>query len=149
MVLVKKALFIHSILRINFNAIITGVFKARVIDYIKDRNISVDNNFDSPVFDLLNAGKRLGLLSVILDMLGGTLPIGSTPAWAKIVWERAWALDDTHWRSMSMVHNSNDMLFYTIPSSRYLCWWQIADYNPLVQRTSEIMAKFICRASRL
>ena len=83
-------------------------------------------------------------------MLGGTLPIGSKSAWAKIVWDRAWALDDIHWRSMSMVHNSNDMLFYTIPSSRYLqdVGGQIADYNPLMQRTSEIMAKLICRASR-
>ena len=149
LILVKKVLFIHSILRITANAIITGVFKVRVIDYIKDRTLSEANNYDSPVFDLLNAGKRLGLLGVILDILGGVRPIGSKTAWSKIVWERAWALDDTHWRSMSMVHNSNDMLFYTIPSSRYLCWWQIADYNPLMQRVSETMAKLICRASRL
>ena len=82
-------------------------------------------------------------------MLGGSLPIGSKPARAKLVWERAWALDDAIWRSVSMVHNSNDTLFYMIPNSRYPYWWQFADYNPLMQRTSEIMAKLICRASRL
>ena len=41
------------------------------------------------------------------------------------------------------------MLFYTVPKSQYLIWWQIADLNLDMQKTSENMAKLICRASSL
>ena len=149
LILVKKILFIHSILRMEFNEIIKGVFKARVIAYVKDRISGEVNIYDSPTYDLLNACNRLGMLGLLIDMLSGSIPIGSKTAWSKIVWARAWSLDDTYWRSLCLVHNSNDMLFCTIPESRYLIWWQFADKIPRMQRTSETMAKLLCRASRL
>ena len=125
------------------------VFKARVIDYIKNRECGEENKYDSPLFDLLNTSRGLGLLDRVLGILGGATNPGGKGAWAKTVWEKAWLLDDAYWQSLCLVHRSNDVLFCTIPKTKYLIWWQLADGNRLMQRTSETMAKLICRTSRL
>ena len=66
-----------------------------------------------------------------------------------MVWGKAWAVDDAHWRSMYMIQQSNDMLFLTTPKSGYLIWWHIADNDFLMQKTAETMARLVCRASLL
>ena len=106
----------------NIKSIITGVFKAREEEYIKNRNIGEVNEFDIPAYDLLNATNRLGLMGIELDMLSGISKVGSKAACSETVWERAWTLDDTYWRSLHLVHSSNDMLFCTMPMSKYLIW---------------------------
>ena len=93
---------------------------------------------------LLNASNRLGLLGAVLDMAAGVSVIKSKANWSKTVWTNAWALDDMHWHSLYLLNSSNDMLVCTMSKSKYLIWWQLANHNRLMQKTSETMAKLIC-----
>ena len=149
LILVKKVLFILTLLRMGHNDIVRDVFKARVIAYIQNREDGMQNQYDSPVFDLLNAANRLGLLGLVLDMAAGVTIIISKVNRSKKVWSNAWGLDDSHWHSLFLLNSSNDMLICAMSKSRYLIWWQLADYNRLMQKTSETMVKLISRASHL
>ena len=149
LILVKKVLFIHTFLRMKHNSIIVSIFKARVVDYLKDVARGETNVFDSPVYDLINASKRLGVKEEICNMLAGNVNIVSKVSWSKLVWAKAWALDDAYWISLCMINRANDVLFCTIPKSKYLIWWQMADKNSSLQYMGETMARLICRASRL
>ena len=148
-ILVKKVLFIHTILRMEQNSIIVNISKFRALEYIRNTMVGEANEFSSPVYDLLNACSRFGLIGTIFDILTGNINMVSKVAWSKAVWEKAWVLGDAYWRSLCMVHNSNDMLLCTIPKTKYLIWWQMVDKCPALQRMGETMARLVCRASRL
>ena len=148
LIIVKKVVFIHTLIRMVNNARLSTLFKARVIDYLSDRKRGECNSHNSPVYGMLNACKRLGVLDIALRAIGGTA-IYSKNMWSKMAWEKAWEMDDAYWRSTSVIFNRNDLLYCTITKARYLVWWQLADKFPQMQRMCETMARLICRTSQL
>ena len=145
---VKKVLFIHTLVRMINNNRLSTIFKARVLDYLKDRENGESNVHCSPIFSMLNSSKKLGLIDIVLDTICGRVRF-SKSMWSKMVWEKAWETDDAYWRSTCLIFKRNDLLYSTIANPRYLVWWQLADKFPQLQKMCENMARLICRTSQL
>ena len=55
--------------------IIRKVFITRAISYMSNNFECCINKYKSPVFDILNAAKCIGLLNTVYGMINGTTPI--------------------------------------------------------------------------
>ena len=146
---VKKLIFIRSILKMDGNNVIRKIFELRLSDFINDRQKGRLNKFRSPVFDILNVAVSFGLFKVIQDMFNGQIKVVSKSAWSKIIWERAWKLDDADWSAINSIFKDNDLLVRTMGNTRYLNWWALSDMDYRLVGTCETMAKIVCHSSRL
>ena len=79
---------------------------------------------------MLWAAKRLGLHNLCIDMIEGNLAIMGKKAWSKLVWEKAWILEDVYWDSRMLIHKDNDLSYATLCHTRYMSWWRLADLFP-------------------
>ena len=136
-VLVKKLLFAMSILRLDIENVVNGNF-----------NID-DNSYNSPTIGMIKAAKRLGLLGFIKDFVTGVTGIPSKCAWSKVVWAKAWQLEDMFCDTMKYVYKETDLMSDIMCTTKYLIWWEISDENAEMIRISENMVKLVCHASRL
>ena len=117
-ILVKKLLFVLSIFRLKDNSIIRELFCRRAMDF---KNLTSGlNKFRSPTHDMLWAAKRLGLHNLCIDMIEGNIAIIGKKAWAKLVWEKAWILEDVYWDSTKLIHKDNELLYTTLCHTRYM-----------------------------
>ena len=107
------------------------------------------NRFNSPVFNLLDTAIIFGVFNTISEMCTGKSPIISKRAWSKLIWDRAWKLEDANWRAANIIHKDNDLLVRTIGETRYLTWWTISDLDYRLVRMCEDLSKLICHASLL
>ena len=107
------------------------------------------NMFNSPLFDIFNSCLRLGLLEQLVKMAKGMIPIMSKTGWSKLVWEKAWTLDDAYWKSLLATTDDNNILYKTIGVPRYLSWWQISDNYPRHAKMCESLARLVCKTSLL
>ena len=82
LILTKKVIFIHTLVRMVNNNRLCTLFKARVLDYLTDRKVGESNIYGSPIFGMLNASKRLGLLDIVLNAIGGSVTY-SKSMWSK------------------------------------------------------------------
>ena len=57
------------------------------------------NMYNSPVFDILNAAFRMGLLNTVYGMINGSIQVYSKKAWSEYVWSQARKLEDAFWQS--------------------------------------------------
>ena len=81
------------------------VFMSRVRDYVVNRNVINGNPHCSPVFEMLDTSVRFDLLEPILEMIFGDTQITHKKAWSKLIWEKAWSLDDAFWKSTRLVYD--------------------------------------------
>ena len=98
-------------------------------------------------FNMLNTCIRFDLLETVLEVDLGYTQVVHKNAWSKDLWERAWRFDDIHWKSTTILHETNDLLINTVGKSQYLTWWYIADNTPHLQAVCEVMARLVCHAS--
>ena len=146
---VKKLLFLLTYLYMQDDNRQKQVFVSRVRDYVINRNAINNNPHCSPVFDMLDTSVRFDLLEPILEMVLGDAQVTHKKAWSKLVWEKAWSLDDAFWKSTRFVYSKNDLLCKTVGNAHYLTWWHIADNAPYLQGMCETMARLVCHASQL
>ena len=64
-ILIKKLLFIMTILRMDCHNVIRSIFVSRLNYYLVNVEVNKNNRFKSPTFDLLNACSKLGLLNLV------------------------------------------------------------------------------------
>ena len=138
-----------TILRLETPNVIKDVFLLRLEQYYKDQCKSMRNMFNSPLFDIFNSCLRLGLLEHIIKMVKGSSPIMSKKMWSKLVWEKAWSLDDAYWKSLMATTDDSNILYKTIGVPRYLSWWQISDNCPRHTKMCESLARLVCKTSLL
>ena len=105
--------------------------------------------YNSPVFDILNAAFRMGLLNTVYGMINGSIQVYSKKAWSEYVWSQARKLEDAFWQSTFVLNQNCKYLYSTMGSARYLTWWAISDKFPSTLRMCENLAKIICRCSKL
>ena len=148
-IMIKKILFLLTILRLETPNIIKEVFLLRLDSYLNDIPSSRRNIFHSPIFEILNSCSRLGMLNMVIKMANGSIPLPGKKRWAKLAWENAWALDDAYWKSLSITTNDSDILYKSIGQPRYLSWWQISDNLPEHTKMCECMARIVCKACML
>ena len=146
---VKKLLFILTILKMSEDMLTRRVFEKRLNGFCNNREQCSINVYRSPIFDMLNVAVQFGLLETIRKMTTGESGVTSKEGWSKIIWKRAWTLDDADWRASNMVLRDNDLLSLTIGNSRYLTWWHISDIDHQHIQMCENMSKIVCHASVL
>ena len=120
-----------------------------MLSYIYNRKQGQENVFHSPIYDLPNTSNRFGLLHNILEMVAEHVPCSAKKSWSRLVWQRAWALDDVYWDSTMLLFSRTDLLRKSLGKSQYLTWWFLADNLPHLQGTCETMARLVCHASQL
>ena len=145
---VKKLSFIRSILAHNYPTISKRVFceRARVIF----RN-PLDHNVDpeySIVLDLLNVATLFGMYQIVRNIVERD-HLYDKHTWKRMIWEKAWSLEDAFWQVECRIHKSLDLLENVGSGNRYLSWWFIADKFPTLIIMCENMAKLVCHASLL
>ena len=148
-ILIKKLLFVLTILRLDVDSIIRRVFIDRVAHF---RNIGINcdvNPLNSPTLDMLISAKRFGLLSIIFDMCTGNLPIAQKNRWSRLVWDKAWEIEDLFWSSTTIIHKDNDLLVKALTETKYLSWWAMSDNQPHMISVCKTMVKLISHSSRL
>ena len=124
------------------------IFCERMEVYLGDRVRSRENPFNSIVFDLLSVVYRYGLLTEVTNMarLGH---FWSKDVWTKMVWKRAWELDECFWRIQVRCHRNLDLMYEVCGGPSYLCWWKIADYNHNLMKCCEMMVRLVSHSSLL
>ena len=144
----KKIIFILTILR-NSGGVLLEFFKSRLDEFINDRIGCQSNLNRSPMFDMFNECARFDVLALLQDLAMCVVPLMSKPGWSKLVWQRAWTIEDAFWASTNLIMRENDLLVGTMSKTNYLAWWQLSDRHPEYMRSCEIMARLMCHSSRL
>ena len=94
LILVKKLLFVLTILKMNIQNPVRRLFVYRSKVFCENSNTGEINNFNSPVFDNLSAANRLGLLNTLMGMINGSFAVYGKSCWSKFVWSQAWRLEE-------------------------------------------------------
>ena len=101
------------------------------VAHFRNKGVLDNNNtLNSPTLDMLISAKRMGLISIVYDMCLGILPLATKRRWSKLVWEKAWLIEDSFWTSTSILHKDNDLLVNALTKTRYLTWWEMSDHYP-------------------
>ena len=148
-ILVKKLLFALTILRLDPENIVRKIFTVKVKLFHENRNSHSLNLNRSPTFDILNQASKAGVYNLLYDMTMGNKYILPKVTWSKLIWSKAWQLDDMYWHTTNIFNDKNDLLNRLERKSMYLPWWDLGDTTPSMIGTCEIMARLICHASRL
>ena len=69
--------------------------------------------------------------------------------WKKMVWDRAWSLEEMVWRIEYRLQKSLDLVCSINPNPEYLTWWALSDKYPEYINICETMARLVCHASLL
>ena len=129
--------------------VINKVFSLRLKKFCEDKEKCRKNRHNSPVFDLLETAMIFGVLGTVQAMTEGNSRIMSKKIWSKLIWDRAWDLDNANWHARNLVFKENDLLTKTIGDARYLTWWAISDTDYRLVRMCETMSRIICHSSQL
>ena len=73
----------------------------------------------------------------------------SKKEWSILVWERAWSIERADRSFGKGCFEVGSLINDIMEESTYLIWWEIADEHPVLMQFYEVMAKIICRTSRL
>ena len=88
---------------------IRKVFCQKAIEYQRNYDRGRENGYNSPIFDILNAASRLGLLNTVMGMLNGSVARYGKGSWFKYV-----QIDDVFWQSTFTLNNDCMYLYKTV-----------------------------------
>ena len=144
----KKVIFIRSICVLEEGSMYKDVLQKRCQTFNTDVERHSENVADSPIFEMLKCAILYGLYQEVLYMIN----IGcqfSKQQWSSLVWERAWSIENSDRVYSNNLFQIGSLLNEIMGERTYLIWWEIADENPALMQYCEVMAKIICRTSRL
>ena len=106
----KKLLFTLSILRLAPQNIVRQIFIMKVNMFHENKNLHRLNLNRNPTFDILNQAIKAGVYNVLYDMSTGKKHIFPKATWSKMIWAKAWQLDDMFWHTTNIFNTSNSLL---------------------------------------
>ena len=127
---------------------IMKLLKSRARTFNENINICIENEYKSPIFEILRVSLNLGLYDDVMRMIFGR-NVYSKPLWKARVWDITWRMEDLYWRQINILYRNDNLLFKTTSNPRYLTWWHISDLLPGIMRNCEDMAKMVCGTSEL
>ena len=148
-ILVKKLLFALTILRLEPDNVVRKIFTIKVSMFNDNRDECSKNCNHSPAYDILNNAIKAGVYNILYDMTMGKKQLIPKVTWSKLIWSKAWQIDDIYWHTTSVLNKNNDLLMKICSTSRYLPWWELSDISPDMIGICETMSRLICHASRL
>ena len=142
---VRKLLFIHAIMSLEDENLSKMIFieRGRKV-LLNDTPLS---DMWSIVDDLLNVASVFNFTDEVSNMVRGHLYDKLT--WKRMLWNRGWSLEDTHWCLEARLYKELDLLTRICPNPRYLTWWNLSNKYGETIYFCEIMAKIISHASLL
>ena len=147
LVQLRKLLFLRSILVMGHDDVIRVVFIERY-RAINRRGHLDDLHAESVVSDLIYI-INLFKLNEEVDNIVERDQMCQKNVWRKLVWERAWSLEDMYWRIEYKLQKSLDLVSAINPNPEYLTWWALSDRYPEYISICETMARLVCHASLL
>ena len=145
---VKKLLFLRTIIFRDENCIYKKILKLRADSFNRNMRKGIDNMYDSPIYDFLRISIMYDLHDEVMRMIYG-IRIYSKPEWKKTVWAAAWKVEREDWLYRLAIHKSIITINKVSGDIYYLVWWLLSDMVPRLTRECELMAKFVCKCSRL
>ena len=147
LVQVRKLLFTRSILVMEHDDVIRIVFIERY-KTIKSQGHTDDLYADSIVADLIYTISMFNLSEEVDNMVERD-QMYQKSVWKKMVWDRAWSLEEMVWRIEYRLQKSLDLVCSINPNPEYLTWWAMSDKYPEYINICETMARLVCHASLL
>ena len=129
-------MFLKTILVMEEDSICRRILLQRTQDYLGNEHCSKINENDSPIFDLLNVSRKIGLFDTCIRMIT-TGCLYSKQEWKTRVCEHVWHLDDEECIMMSRQPDHTVLLFEIMKGPFYLVWWIISDLYPRWTRICE------------
>ena len=145
---IKKLLFIRSILAMGDDEIVKIVFIEKARRYFLEGPAEVIGGEWSIVRDLLNITSLFNLEDEVRNMIERD-HMYEKNTWKKLVWDRAWSLEDTFWRIEVNLKKELKILSNVNPSPRYSTWWALSDNDHSCIYFCETMVRLNCHASLL
>ena len=108
---VKKLLFVLTILKMVPENPLRRIFELRFEEFCRNFDKCRKNEYSSPIYNILHAAVIYGLIDAIKGM-------SSKRTWSKLIWERAWKLEDANLRASNMILKDNDILALTVGDTR-------------------------------
>ena len=102
----------------------------------------------SIVRDLLSVASLFNLGSEVKNMVERD-HFYEKSVWEKMIWDRAWSLEDTYWRIETHLKRELDILSEVNHSPRYSIWWTLSDNDHSCTYFCKTMARLTCHASLL
>ena len=143
---VKKLMFCRSIIVLKENMPIREVFIDK-IRTVREENLPLRNDFDSPITDLINTGHEMNVMNHLIDFANGN--VISKSKWRNIVWTQAWQQEIDEWHEKVAQSNACSLVSMVTTGPSYSIWWQIADKTPELVNKCEVMIRLLCKASSL
>ena len=145
---IKKLMFVQTILQMDEDNYIRKIFKERALTFNDNIRRGVNNEFRSPIFDMLKVSINFGVYEQIMRQLFMQNMVGKME-WKKCIWKKAWELEDSFWDRQIFLQKKCQFLVKTVQHPRYLTWWYLSDLYPNLMYQCEDMAKLVCNASKL
>ena len=145
---VKKLLFLRTITIMKDECLYKKILQAGAARYNLDRNKGMRNENDSPIFDLLNVCREVG----IFDTCMNTIENGhyfSKEMWRSLVWSAVWSREDNDVHISYTQLAVRPRMFDVIDKPYYLSWWIMSDNFHKMTGICEKMAALVCGCSML
>ena len=145
---IRKLIFVRALLSLDPGDLSRIFFVERATRIFNDNNDPSPFEEWSIVADLLHVAEIFNLSDEIRNMVlrGHQYAKGE---WRKIVWNRGWSLEDTHWSLESRLYKDLNLFVSVCPSPRYLTWWSLSNKFPEMINVCENLAKLICHSGLL
>ena len=144
----KKVIFIRSICVMEDGSMYKDVLKYRCEVFNSDVEKYSKNEADSPIFEMLKSAILYGLYQEVLYMINTGCHF-SKKEWSNLVWEKAWYVEELDRNFSRNFFETGTLLNDIMGESNYLIWWEIGDKFPELMQYCEVLAKIVCRTSRL
>ena len=89
----RKVIFVRTILQMEECIPVRKIFIERFREY----HDGWGNPYDSPVIQILHYCMEFGVII-------------SKEGWRKLIWEKAWSIEDNIWCDITIVHNKMDLI---------------------------------------
>ena len=145
---IYKLMFLRTMLVLDDDAICKRVLIERANEYTLDVNKSKANDFDSPIFEILNTSRDVGLYETCMSMiLRGQMYTKNQ--WKKVVWNAIWRMEDEDCETLYKNARVMPTLFSVIDKTFYMIWWIMADNAPKQVKMCEKMVAMVTDSSLL
>ena len=86
-------MFLRTILALKEDDVCRIILSKRSLEFSQNGNVAANNEYDSPIYDLLNTSVDVGLYDTVVRMITQG-HLHSKEQWKKIVWESVWQKED-------------------------------------------------------
>ena len=101
------------------------ILNSRARSFVENLETNRRNDFDSPIYDILEVSIQVGLFETCMRMITSGVYV-SKYEWKKLVWQKVWQKEDDDCNMMYKQPHQDILLYKITGKSYYLVWWILA-----------------------